>query len=153
MKILFSIGAGLICISFVALLISSIGMVGYVQADVRSLAAQRSLAYPFVCEFSIHEAGYGRIVLGTLGILILLIPFRRLELWAWVCLSIMFFVYFIPVFLFPPGTSFPAAHDLWRGVSHPGLPRLMLLNALFPVLMILGLSASLPSFLRSKERV
>ncbi len=142
------VSTALLAIPLVALLLSSAGMVSYVQEDVRSAAVQQALKYPLLCEFSIHEAGFARIALGGLGLFVLLIPYRKGEFWAWFSLLILL-MYQLAVFAFPARTSLLGWDDLRRALVRPELPRSMLLNLAFPGLMLLGLGMSLPSFLHS----
>jgi hypothetical protein len=144
-------GMALVCVSLCALIVSSASMVNYVQQEVRSLVAQGALSYPVVCESAVREGGYGRIALGLIALLILFIPYRKRELWAWASLAILFLVFLLPVFVFPPGTSLLQWRNSWEGVSRPGLRDVMLLNWVFPAMMLIGLGVSLPSFLRSKQ--
>ncbi len=151
MKNTFRIAMGLLTIPLVALIVSSAGMVNFVQYDIRSLVEQHLVKYPFICESAIHEAGYGRIALGSVGLLILFIPFRQRLPWAWTSLAILF-LYHLPVFVFPPGTHLPPGwHALKEMMLRPEF-RMMLLNLLFPAFLIVGLTISLPSFLSSAQR-
>jgi hypothetical protein len=148
MKNTLRIGMGLIAVSLVALIVSSAHMVNYVQYDVRSLSDQHLLKFPFICEQSIREGGFSRIALGSLGLLILAIPFRRRELWAWISLAIIFLHHLRVFVLLPETYRLPTWYDVKELALQPGL-RILLFNLLFPALLLIGLAISLPSFLRS----
>ena len=51
----------------------------------------------FSYENYVHEAGFARLVLSIVGLLILFIPYRKGERWAIVALGIIIFAYVIPV--------------------------------------------------------
>jgi hypothetical protein len=61
MNIVRTVSIFLCGVPLLALGISSASMINYVQEDVRSLASEHALKYPFLCEISIHEAGYARL--------------------------------------------------------------------------------------------
>jgi hypothetical protein len=122
-------------------------MINYVQEDVRSLAKEHVLKYPFLCEFSIHEAGYARIAIGLIGLLLLTFPFREGDRSSWVGLAIIF-LYQIPVFLLP----IPGWRELREDMLNPAVPRVLLLNLILPVMYFLGLVVSLPGFLRVRRK-
>ena len=126
--------------------ISSASMINYVQEDVRSLASEHALKYPFLSEIPIHEAGYARLAFGLIGLVLLTFPFGKGDISSWIALAIIF-LYEIPVFLLPRWTYMPSWQDL-REMLSPGLPRVLLLNLVFPVMFFLGLVVSLPGFLR-----
>jgi hypothetical protein len=97
----------------------------------------------------VHEGGYGGIALVAVGLLILLLPFRRRELWAWFAVAAMFLLYVLPTFVIP-ALRMPGWDALWEGIAHPGLASWVAANVLLGALMVAALALSLPSFLRRK---
>jgi hypothetical protein len=136
--------SGFLCgVPLLALGISSASMINYAQEDVRSLASEHALKYPFLSEISIHEAGYARLAFGLIGLVLLTFPFRKGDRSSWVALAIIF-LYQIPVFLLPV----PGWRELREDMVNPAVPRVLLLNLIFPLMYFLGLAVSLPGFLR-----
>jgi hypothetical protein len=126
--------------------ISGASMINYVQQDVRLLATEHLLKNPFLCEISIHEAGYARIAIGLIGLVLLTIPFRKGDRSSWVALAIIF-LYQIPAFLLLS----PSWRDLRETPHLPGLHQALLLNLVLPVMYFLGLAVSLPGFLQTRR--
>ena len=150
MKTTRAISMVLLGVPLLALIASSIGMVKYIQEDVRALATQHLLQYPFLCEITIHEAGYARIALGLIGLVLLLFPFRKGDRSAWLALAIIL-LYQIKVFILPTGQGVPSWQLLKEIVTRPELPRMLVLNLVFPTMFLLGFIISLPSFWRLKH--
>jgi hypothetical protein len=149
MNIVRAVSIFLCGVPLLALSVSSASRISYVQEDVRTLASEHALKYPLLSEISIHEAGYARLAIGLIGLVLLTFPFRKGDLSSWIALAIIF-LYQVPVFLLPRWTQMPGWQDL-RMLFSPGMPRVLVLNLVFPVLFLLGLVVSLPGFLRVRQ--
>jgi hypothetical protein len=123
----------------------AIAMVRFVQfapgADMRRVEVERYDAF-------VHEGGYAAFGIVAVGLLVLLIPFRRREPWAWWALAVLSLVYVAPTFAVPILRSFPGFHVIWEGVLHSGVERAVLANLLLPATMLAALAVCFPSFLR-----
>jgi hypothetical protein len=65
-----------------------------------SVCAAGELHYMFSYENWVHEAGFARLAISVVGLLILFNPFRRGERWAFIALLFLAAAYDVPVFLF-----------------------------------------------------
>lgn len=101
-------------------------------------------------DYHVREAGYGRVAIAVVGLIILAIPFRRGQRWAWWSLTFTFVSYVVPAFVLPVLVPFPGWHIFSDWMGDPGLARNVFSNLLFPFLMGLGLCLSLPDFLRGE---
>jgi glucan phosphoethanolaminetransferase (alkaline phosphatase superfamily) len=128
-------------------------MIPFVQPERAQIAAGK-IDYMFSYENFVHEAGFGRLGISIVTLLILLIPFRRREPWAFAALAILAVVYFVPVFLFgaiPNLGTWPVFHT-WH-LPQPRVANLVLVywsSIVFVAFLILGLAMSTPAFFRRK---
>ncbi|MGA9938242.1 MAG: hypothetical protein WBP92_08360 [Candidatus Acidiferrales bacterium] len=76
MKILTRMSLAMIAIPLVAMLWSARWMILFVQPERAEIAAGR-LRFMFSYENYVHEAGFARLVLSIVGLLILFIPYRK----------------------------------------------------------------------------
>jgi hypothetical protein len=143
----------LIALSLALPLWSSLYLIPFVQPERAQIAAGE-LHYMFSYENFVHEAGFGRLAISILGLLILLVPYRRGERWAFAALVIVAVTYYVPVFLFgaiPNLGTWPVFRN-W----HMPQPRtiniaLQSWSAFFlTAILILGLAMSAPVFFRRK---
>jgi hypothetical protein len=74
-------------------------VIPFVQPERAQIAAGE-LHYMFSYENWVHEAGFARLAISVVGLLILFIPFRRGERWAFIALLFLAAAYDVPVFLF-----------------------------------------------------
>ena len=74
-------------------------MIPFVQPERAQIAAGE-LHYMFSYENWVQEAGFARLAISVVGLLILFIPFRRGERWAFIALLFLAAAYDVPVFLF-----------------------------------------------------
>ena len=153
MKFLTRISIALIALSLVLTLWSALYVIPFVQPERAQIAAGE-LHYMFSYENWVHEAGFGRLAISVVALLILFVPFRRGERWAFVALVFLAVAYYVPVFLFGGvpnlGTrpvfrnwhlpQFKVQHFTWIFCSS------IILNAS----LILGLAMSAPVFFRRK---
>jgi cell division protein FtsW (lipid II flippase) len=103
-----------------------------------------------------HEAGFGRLAISIIALLILLIPYRRGERWAFAALTIPAVVYYVPVFLFGAIPNL----GTWPVFRTWNLPQQRVANLawqywsvfLLTSFLILGLAMSAPVFFRKKGR-
>ena len=89
----------LIAISLACSLWSGLYLIRFVQPERAQIAAGE-LHYMFSYENFVHEAGFGRLAISIIALLILLIPYRRGERWAFAALVILVVAYYVPVFLY-----------------------------------------------------
>lgn len=93
-------------------------------------------------DYHVHEGGYARITIALLGLLILAIPFRKGEAWAWYAMGVIVVAYMLPAFVLRVLVPFPGWHVLWDWVFQPGLARDVFLDLFFPALMAVALGLS-----------
>lgn len=153
MKILTRISTALIAISFGPPLWSTLYMITFVQPE-RSQVVGGEIHYIFSYENFVHEAGFARLTLSIIALLILFIPYQRRERWAFAALVILAVTYFVPVFLFgaipnlgtwpvfrnlPPLRTVSLAWEMWSVLA-------------FTAFLVLGLAMSAPVFFRRKGK-
>jgi hypothetical protein len=144
----------LIAISLTLPFWSALYLIPFVQPE-RAQIASGELHLMFSYENFVHEAGFGRLAISTIALLILLFPYRKGERWAFAALAILALIYYVPVFLFgaipnlgtwPVFRNFPlpkAANLAWQYWS------VLLLTSF----LILGLAMSAPLFFGRKGLV
>jgi hypothetical protein len=125
----------------------------FVQLE-RAQVAAGEIHDMFSYENFVQEAGFGRLAISTVALLILLIPFRRAERWAFAAWVILAIAYYVPVFLFNaiPNLGTWPLFRIWT------LPRSRVTNfaleywspILFIFFLVLGLAMSAPAFLGRK---
>jgi hypothetical protein len=142
----FRASAVLICSGLAGLFARSVWMVEYVQSDVRMAAVRHAPGLHLLCELQVHEAGFARIASGLVGLLIVLLAFRRRERWSWLGLAALASAYLPPLFALP--LPFPNWTAFAAGVRQPELLWAMLSDLFAPTLMLAGLLLSLPILLR-----
>jgi len=141
----------LIAISLTLPLWSGLYLIPFVQPERAQIAAGE-LHYMFSYENFVHEAGFGRLAISIIALLILLIPYRKGERWAFAALLILTTVYYVPVFLFgaiPNLGTWPA----FRTLAQPKVASLawQYWSVLFlTAFLILGLAMSAPVFFKRK---
>jgi hypothetical protein len=108
----------------------------------------------FSYENYVHEAGFGRLAVSIMGLLILFIPYRRGERWAFTALVIIAVAYYVPVFLFgaiPNLGTWPAFRNWYLPQLRVTSLALQYWSAfLLTAFLILGLALSAPVFFRRK---
>jgi hypothetical protein len=153
-KFLSRISIVLIAISLTLTVSSALYLIPFVQEPERSQIAAGTLHYMFSYENFVHEAGFGRLAISITALLILLIPYRRGERWAFVAMAFLAVAYYVPVFLFGAipnlGTwpTFRRWHMPEPRVINIGLQYWSAL--LLVTFLILGLAMSAPVFFRRK---
>lgn len=103
----------------------------------------------------IHEIGFARLTLAVVGLLIIFIPFRKKERWAFAALAILIICYVLPAgFLF---NTHLGDWQILRKLAWPG-PRSVSSAEMnfdryfFPILAFAGLVIALPQFMRRHGR-
>ena len=99
MKYVTRLSIMLIAISLTLPLWSALYLIPFVQSERAQIAAGE-LHYMFSYENFVHEAGFGRLAISVIALLILFIPYRRGERWAFAALVILAVGYYVPVFLY-----------------------------------------------------
>lgn len=146
------VSSALISCALAALAASGATMISYVQWDVRSASMRHAPGAHFIFENVIHEAGFARLAVAMLGLLVVIFPFRRGERWAWLALAALLGGYLVPVFVLP--APLPRWAELTAALRQAGPARMALPDLVFPFLFLLGLLVSLPSFVwRKRVRV
>jgi hypothetical protein len=146
MKALTRVSMLVTAIPFVAMLWSSAWLILLVQPE-RAEIAIGTVRGVVPYEASVHEAGFARLVISVIGLLIVFIPYRKGERWALAALGIILFAYVIPVFGFgaPPKLG---TWQIFRGWEERvwGPETVMFLNYSVVILSVLGVVLALPRF-------
>jgi hypothetical protein len=140
---------GLIASGLALAIWSSLYLIPFVQPERREIQAG-TLHYMFSYENWVHEAGFGRFAISIIALLILFIPYRRGERWAYAALVILAFAYYVPVFLF---AAIPNL-GTWPTFRHWHMPEPRSINIglqnwyafLLTASVVLGLVVSAPIF-------
>lgn len=93
-----------------------------------------------------RETVFARLALGTLGLVVLLFPFRGGQRWGWVALTLLLFLYIAPVFAIPVVGPFLGLQAITEAIREPGLGRLVVISMVLTVSMALGLVISVKRF-------
>ena len=155
MKILTHLSIGLNAISLALTLWSALYLIPFVQPETRQIQAG-TLHYMFSYENWVHEAGFGRLTISIIALLILFIPYRRGERWAFVALAFLAVAYYVPVFIFggiPNLGSWPTFRN-WN-LPQPRVANLeweFWSTFLLTAFLVLGLAMSVPFFFRKKGK-
>ena len=152
MKSLSRLSVVLIAISLALPLWSALYLIPFAQPERAQIAVDEPHSM-FSYENLAHEAGFGRLAISMIALLILLIPFRKGERWAFAALVILAVAYYVPVFLFgaiPNLGSWP----VFRSLPQPKVASIawqywsvFLLTAF----LVIGLAMSAPVFFRTKR--
>jgi hypothetical protein len=154
MKSITHLSIALIAISLALPLWSALYLIPFVQPE-RARIAAGELHYMFSYENFVHEAGFGRVAISIIALLILLIPYRKGERWAFAALLILAVAYYVPVFLFG-GISNLGTWPLFQywNLRQPRVPSFGLeywFSLFFTVLLGIGLVMSVPMFFRRRD--
>jgi hypothetical protein len=152
-KSLTRISIALIAISLALPLWSALYLIPFVQPERRQIQAGER-HYMVSYESFVHEVGFARLAISIVALLILFIPYRRGERWAFVALAFLAVAYYVPVYIFGsiPNLGTWAAFRNW----YLPQPRVTSLNLVFwssfllTASLILGLAMSAPVFFRRK---
>ena len=131
--------------NFFFLALSGFPMLTFVQEHERAQHAG------VIYEQFVREAGYARLAIGAIGILILLFPFRKGARWSWFALAILLLVYWLPAFTIPMFMPFMGWHIFWEGLVRPGESTIFF-NLHLPTLGVIGLLLSLPHFVQKPTK-
>jgi hypothetical protein len=154
-KFLTRISIALIAISLALPLWSALYLIPFVQPERRQIQAGE-LHYMFSYESFVHEAGFARLAISIVALLILFIPYRRGERWAFVALAFLAVAYYVPVYIFgsiPNLGTWPAFRNWYLPQTRvTNLNLLFWSSFLLTASLILGLAMSIPAFFRRKGR-
>jgi hypothetical protein len=143
----------LIAISLALPLWSALYLIPFVQPE-RAQIATGQLHYMFSYENSVHEAGFGRLAISIIALLILFILYRKGERWAFAALVILTVAYYVPVFLYGgiPNLGTWALFRDWnlRQSRVANLAWQYWSSFFLTAFLILGLAISAPVFFRRK---
>lgn len=150
-KILHRLSMLLVAIPLVATALSSLQMILFAQREhLVYEGTQLQFSYAGI----VHEAGFARLTLAVIGLLILLIPYRKAERWAFAAIAVLIVCYEIPVFFF---FSIPniASWSIFRHLSDIPTSSFETINFyryLFTILALAGLAMAAPLFIRKQGR-
>jgi hypothetical protein len=153
-KSLTRISIVLIAISLALPLLSAFYLIPFVQPERAQIQAGE-LHYMFSYENWVHEAGFGRLAISIVSLLILFIPYRRGERWAFAALLFLAVAYYVPVWLFgaiPNLGTWPAFRN-WN-LQQPKVVNLAWVSRssfLFTASLIPGLVIAAPVFFCRKR--
>ncbi len=152
MKTLHRISLVLIAIPLVTILWSSFSMIVFVQPERKEIAAGR-LGGMFSYENFVHEAGFARLVLAVIGLLILFIPYRKGERWAFVALAVLAVCYVLPVGFFG---SIPnlGTWQIFRNLPEERVSSIASVNFqryFFTIMAFSGLVIAVPQLIRDRR--
>ena len=153
MKSITRLSIVLIAISLALPLWSALYLIPFVQPERAQIAAGE-LHYMFSYENFVHEAGFGRLAISIIALLILFIPYRRGERWAFAALVILAVAYYVPVFLYDAIPNL----GTWPFFRNWNLPQSKVQNLAwvywsslaFTAFLVVGLAMSAPIFFRRK---
>jgi hypothetical protein len=146
MKSLHRFSLILIAIPLVAVLWSSRWMILYVEPQRAQIA--------YYDENWVHEIGFARLTLSLIGLLVLFIPYRRGERWAFAALAVLMICYILPAGFFLSSTNL--GHWLiFRKIAGPpystSVGQLNFERYFFATLAFAGLAIAMPQFIRDKR--
>ena len=108
----------------------------------------------FSYENFVHESGFGRLAISIIALLILFIPYRKGERWAFVALVILAVAYYVPVFLYdaiPNLGTWPLFRNWNLPQSKVGnLAWIYWSSFVLTAFLVIGLAMSAPVFFRRK---
>jgi hypothetical protein len=154
-KFLTRLSVALVAVSLAFPLWTSLYLIPLVQPERGEIAAGK-LRYMFSCENWVHEAGFARLAISIIALLILFIPYRKGERWAFAALVILAFVYYVPVFYYGAIPNL----GTWPFFQRWHLPQAKTANLtlewwtvlLVTASLLLGLAISVPVFFRKNQR-
>jgi cell division protein FtsW (lipid II flippase) len=151
MKTAHRVSLFLIAVSLLAMLWSSVPMIAFVDYErLYSTSGTRVAGF----ETFMHEAGFARLTLAVIGLLILFIPYRKGEAWALAALAVLMICYVLPVGFFLSMTHL----DRWlilrefsTGPRLLGLAGVDFVRHFFPGLAFAGLAIAVPYLITSRR--
>ncbi len=147
MKSLHRISLLLVAIPLVATLWSSLPMLLFVQHERLEIAGSQ---VGFYYANFVHEAGFARLMIAIIGLLILFIPFRKAERWAFVAVALLMVCYELPVFFFLSMERF-GSWPIFQGLANPKVVSFQTVDFyryFFMILALAGLAIAMPTFIR-----
>ncbi len=100
----------------------------------------------------VHEAGFARLSLAVIGLLVLLIPYRKVERWAFIAIGILIICYEIPVFFFfsVPNIGYWSIFRSVPEIHTSSFETINFYRYLFTILALAGLVMAAPLFIRKQ---
>lgn len=150
-KTLHRISLVVIAALLLATLWSSLPMIAFVEHERFYLAGGSPV---FGYETFMHEAGFARLTLAVIGLLILFIPYRKGEAWAFAALVVLMICYVLPVGFFLSMTNlgrWPILPEFSSGLRLIGLAAVNFERHFFPALAFAGLAIAVPYFITSRR--
>ncbi|MFZ0980521.1 MAG: hypothetical protein WAN23_14060 [Candidatus Acidiferrales bacterium] len=152
MRSLHRISLVLLAVPLLAILWSSLWMITFVQLERLQLVDHPGVL--FSDAQIVHDGGFATLTAALMGLLILFIPYRKGERWAFGALAVLMVCYLLPVFVF---VNFPR-HLAWLFPLLPqshrlsGVATIELYNYLTATLALAGLALALPQFLANRKK-
>jgi hypothetical protein len=130
---------------------SALSMILFAQPE-RAQIASGEVHYMFSYENYVHEAGFARLTISMIAAIILFIPYRRGERWAFVTLVILALAYYVPVFFFGAIPNL-GTWSFFRNFPQQGSTGLFVFwsSYLLTGFLLLGLLLAAPGFVRVKR--
>ena len=153
MKTLHRISIAMIGISLLVMLWSARWFI-FFEPPTRAQIEAGPSHYVVVSDaMDVHDTGFARIALSLIGLLILLIPYRKGERWAAAALLVLMVCYALPAFFF---WSFPnlGKWQIFRSLADSpvlGFDTVAYYSHLFTTLALAGLVIGVPYFLASRR--
>jgi len=153
MKTLNRISMAMIGISLLIMLWSAWWYIFFEPPTRAQLEASTSRLVVVSDAMDVHDVGFARIALAIIGLLILFIPYRKGERWAFAALAVLILCYGLPVFLF---WSIPhlGRWQIFRTLPVPpvlGLATVYSYTHWFTALALVGLAIGVPYFITSRR--
>ena len=152
MRSLHKISLVLLAIPLLAVLWSSVWMVAFVQPEKLQLVDNPQVMFKY--DNFVHVAGFATLTVALIGLIILFIPYRKGEHWAFMALAVLVVCYLVPVLVF---SNFPR-HLAWlfpllpQSKTSTSLAKIELYNASAAILALAGLALAVPQFLTNRKK-
>jgi hypothetical protein len=143
-----AVSIALIACKPVGLLVRAARMVGFEQPR-ETTGTRLVVRY----DLYVHEIAYATIALAIVMLLIVCIPFRKREKWAWWAVSVVAATYIVPEFLLPYFVNpLRPPYVLWSWIHDSGpAAGFAFVSVLLSILTLLGLVTAIPEFFRGDK--
>lgn len=140
-----------IAVPLLAILWSSLWEISFVQAEHLEIGTSGAM---FRYDNWPHQAGFSNLALALIGLLILLIPYRKTEPWAFVALAVVMICYLLPTYFFPFSVPGGGLGQILRHLQSSRTISLAAVNFyryLLAVLALAGLALAVPRFIAGRQ--
>ncbi len=126
-------------------------MMAFVQVERLETADHPQTLFKF--ENFVHEAGFARLTLAVIGLLILFIPYRKGEPWAFAALVVLTVCYVLPVFFLDAlNLGFWHIFPVRPNFGTTSLAPMNFYRYVLTILALAGLGLALPQFLATRKK-